>query len=467
VRRLLIGGSVVLGLLAGYGVADAEDVLPGVVTLSPAPSADSSPSRSAAPTYPPTPPLAPLLADPSSAAPVPTASVLAARLAPVMSALGADGGASVVDVLTGQLLYTSRGTTPRTPASTTKLLTAVAALSALGPAATLPTKVVQGTTAGQVVLVGGGDMQLAAGTGSPRAVLGRAGLADLAAQTAKSLQYKGIRTVMLGFDDSIFSGPTLSSQWARTDATRGLVGPVTPLGLTARVPRFGHPAPADPSLATAQSFATALRTAGITVTGSPVRVTAPPTAMTLGVVQSAPVSDLVGWTLLTSDNTEAEVLARLAARATGGVGSFAGAAAHNVRVAAALGVPVSGIRLYDGSGLARSDLIPPVTLTTLLASAAASDRPGLRSLFADLPVAGFSGTLVYRFEDRASGAGAGLVRAKTGTLRGVNTLAGITVDVDGRLLAFAFLADHRTAAQGSAADLLDRAASTVATCGCR
>lgn len=466
-RRLLIGGSVVLAVLAGYAVADAEDVVPGVLTLSPAERTDPPAPSPVTPTYPPTQAGPPLLADPTDAAPLPAASVLAARLAPLVSALGAGGGASVVDVLTGRTLYTSRGTSPRTPASTTKLLTAVAALAALGPDTTLPTKVVQGTTAGQVVLVGGGDMQLATGGGSAQAVLGRAGLADLAAQTAKSLQDKGVRSVSLGFDDSIFSGPALNPRWMRTDATQGLVGPVTPLGLAAHVPRFGHPAPADPSLAAAQAFATALRRAGISVSAPVARVRAAGTATTLGVVQSAPVRDLVGWTLLTSDNTEAEVLARLAARAAGGVGSFAGAAAHNVRVAAALGVPTNGVRLYDGSGLARSDLIPPVTLTTLLAKAAAGDRPQLRSLFADLPVAGFSGTLAYRFQDRSSAAGAGVVRAKTGTLRGVSTLAGITVDVDGRLLAFAFMADHRTAAQGSAADLVDRAASTVAACGCR
>jgi D-alanyl-D-alanine carboxypeptidase/D-alanyl-D-alanine-endopeptidase (penicillin-binding protein 4) len=106
-------------------------------------------------------------------------------------------------------------------------------------------------------------------------------------------------------------------------------------------------------------------------------------------------------------------------------------------------------------------------LTGLLAKVAGSSDPGLRSLFGGLPVAGYSGTLVHRFTDRATQAGAGVVRAKTGTLMGVNTLAGVTIDVDGRLLAFAFMADHRTPALGSAAELVDRAASTLASCGCR
>jgi D-alanyl-D-alanine carboxypeptidase/D-alanyl-D-alanine-endopeptidase (penicillin-binding protein 4) len=247
----------------------------------------------------------------------------------------------------------------------------------------------------------------------------------------------------------------------------GQIGPVTALGLAAAAPRFGHAAPADPSATAAQAFVSALRHAGVSVAGVPRRVKAGPGAQTLGVVRSAPVRDLVDYTLLTSDNLEAEVLARLGAHAAGGAASFTGAAAHNLRAAAALGVPVSGARLYDGSGLARADLIPPQTLTAVLAAAAGSARPELRSLFAGLPVAGFSGTLVHRFTDRLSRAGAGIVRAKTGTLRGVNTLAGVAVDADGRLLAFAFMADHRTAKLGSAADLVDRAASTIATCGCR
>ena len=161
------------------------------------------------------------------------------------------------------------------------------------------------------------------------------------------------------------------------------------------------------------------------------------------------------------------MLARLAAQAAGGVASFAGAAANNVRAAAALGVPVRGVRLYDGSGLARSDLIPPQTLVALLAKSATAARTALRTMFAGLPVAGYSGTLANRFHDPRTRVGAGVVRAKTGTLLGVNTLAGITVDADGRMLAFAFMSDHGAAALGSGRDVLDRAASTLAACGCR
>jgi serine-type D-Ala-D-Ala carboxypeptidase/endopeptidase (penicillin-binding protein 4) len=61
---------------------------------------------------------------------------------------------------------------------------------------------------------------------------------------------------------------------------------------------------------------------------------------------------------------------------------------------------------------------------------------------------------------------AGFVRAKTGTLIGVATLAGTVVDRDSRLLAFAFMSDG-TSDTDAARAALDRAATALAACGCR
>ncbi len=113
-----------------------------------------------------------------------------------------------------------------------------------------------------------------------------------------------------------------------------------------------------------------------------------------------------------------------------------------------------GARFHDGSGLDRTDLITPGLLTALLTEAAAPDRPQLRPVLTGLPVAHFTGTLAARYTDGA----AGLVRAKTGTLTGVNTLAGTVTTPDGRLLAFAFLTNATTDAW-AAQSALDRAAT--------
>ena len=84
-------------------------------------------------------------------------------------------------------------------------------------------------------------------------------------------------------------------------------------------------------------------------------------------------------------------------------------------------------------------------------------------------MAGWSGTLTERYKNPSSpgGRGAGVVRAKTGTVRNTDTLAGIVVDADGRLLAFALLADHVQGSDDAARAALDKIAETLAGCGCK
>ena len=61
--------------------------------------------------------------------------------------------------------------------------------------------------------------------------------------------------------------------------------------------------------------------------------------------------------------------------------------------------------------------------------------------------------------------GQGVVRAKTGTLSGVNTMAGVLTTADGRLLVFAIMASGSPGAvPGRAA--LDKVAAKLVSCGC-
>jgi D-alanyl-D-alanine carboxypeptidase/D-alanyl-D-alanine-endopeptidase (penicillin-binding protein 4) len=106
----------------------------------------------------------------------------------------------------------------------------------------------------------------------------------------------------------------------------------------------------------------------------------------------------------------------------------------------------------------------------VLRLAAGPAHPDLHDLVIGLPVAGWSGTLADRYMSGSATKGAGTVRAKTGTLTGVSSLAGLVHDVDGRLLAFAFVADrvpNSDAGTVAAEAALDRIAATLAGCGCR
>ncbi|MCZ0971384.1 D-alanyl-D-alanine carboxypeptidase/D-alanyl-D-alanine-endopeptidase [Streptomyces albulus] len=170
---------------------------------------------------------------------------------------------------------------------------------------------------------------------------------------------------------------------------------------------------------------------------------APPSAPErIAVVHSLPLSDLVERMLTYSDNDIAEALARQTALAAHRPASFDGAAAAVRDALAAQHLPLAGAVFADGSGLDQDDKVSANLLSHLLLAAAASNQPDLRPIVTGLPVAAFTGTLSGRYVGDT--AGAGTVRAKTGTLTGVNTLAGTVVDADGRLLAFAFMTTGTT-----------------------
>ncbi|MCI0688729.1 MAG: D-alanyl-D-alanine carboxypeptidase, partial [Sporichthyaceae bacterium] len=156
-------------------------------------------------------------------------------------------------------------------------------------------------------------------------------------------------------------------------------------------------------------------------------------------------------------------MARQAALAKGQPASFAGGAAATKAALADLGVASpESLGLVDGSGFSYDSRVTANQLTGILFRASSPRYPQLRAIISGLPVAGYSGTLF----NRDQGAGMGSVRAKTGTLNGVNALAGYVVDADGRLLAFAVVGNG-TANRIQAERALDRLAAGIASCGCR
>ncbi|MFI1168392.1 D-alanyl-D-alanine carboxypeptidase/D-alanyl-D-alanine-endopeptidase [Streptomyces sp. NPDC020801] len=383
----------------------------------------------------------------------------AAVLDPLLSGteLGTRHSAAVVDVATGRRLYGQGAGESFTPASTTKIATAVAALSALGADHRLTTRAALEPDTGELVLVGGGDPTLTARENAR----GWASLRTLADDTAAALTRRGLSRVTLSYDTTLYAGPELHPIGVNDN-----LAPVSALmadeARTDGSARGPAPRAIDPAADAARTFARLLSAHGIRTT-APGLSKATGRAETLAAVSSPPLSDVVERMLTNSDNDIAEALARQTAAATGGRPDFDGGAAAIAAQLTRLGLPLTGAAFHDGSGLNRADRLTADLLTSLLRKAGDPAHPELRAVLTGLPVAGFTGTLADRY---TSDGAAGVVRAKTGTLTGVNALAGTVVDRDGHLLAFAFLTENTTGPEAAQA-ALDRTATALANCGCR
>lgn len=177
------------------------------------------------------------------------------------SALGDSHAAAVADVTTGERLYDADAGKALVPASTTKIATAVAALSALGPDHRLTTRTALEPDTRELVLVGGGDPTLTARARGG----GWASLRTLAADTAHALHERGIREITLSYDTTLFTGPALHPIGVNDN-----LAPVSALtvdegrtddSVSGPVIRVGDPA-ADAAI----RFAGFLKEAGITTT---------------------------------------------------------------------------------------------------------------------------------------------------------------------------------------------------------
>ena len=411
----------------------------------------------------------PVLGPLAGTAPSATAAGVGAVLDPLASARGlGEFTGSVTDPATGTVLWSRTAGTPLVPGSTVKLLTSAATLLTLDPTERLVTRVVAGPEPGTVVLVGGGDPTLTALPAEKVGVYPDPARLTALADAVRKAAPVPVRRVLV--DTSRYRGPTMQATWDPVDVDGGFVTPIEPLMLDG-----GRKDPAEPD--GARVFDPAL-TAGRALAGllgadagSVAEGTAAPGATVLGKVASAPVSDLVEHTIRTSDNVLAEMLAREVAIERKAEPSFEGAAAQTLLALSQAGFDTAGAELVDGSGLSTADRVPAQLLGAVLAEAAAPaqgarDTQFLRPIVTGLPVAGGDGTLVDRFANGSpSASGRGVVRAKTGTLTGVSSLAGIVTDADGRLLVFALMSNGVN--PGLVRPKLDAIAAQLGRCGCR
>ncbi|MBV9817387.1 MAG: D-alanyl-D-alanine carboxypeptidase [Solirubrobacterales bacterium] len=353
-----------------------------------------------------------------------------------MRQAGVYSGAEVVDLDTGQTLFSHNADTPRLPASIEKLFTTTTALTRFGAGAHLSTTVlgagqVRGSTYhGSLYLRGGGDPTF----GSP-------GFDDAAYGTGATMPHlvanlissTGIRAL----SGSIVADETLFDADRGTPATGDqpsidVEGELSALAYDRGwsdadgTAYFAHPA-----LQAGEQFAAALRAAGVRLPRH-LRITAgatPSSAHQLAFAGSPRIATLVALTNTPSDNFFAEMLLKgLGARYGTGGTTADGAAVVRAQVARSFDIHP---RLNDGSGLSRYDRTTPDQVVALL-----GDEWADPAFTASLAVAGETGTLVDEMQGTIA---QGRCRAKTGTLHDVSNVAGYCRARDGHTLAYAFL----------------------------
>jgi D-alanyl-D-alanine carboxypeptidase/D-alanyl-D-alanine-endopeptidase (penicillin-binding protein 4) len=366
------------------------------------------------------------------------AATVEAQTASNATLLGQVPAGSCVRIVDGDTVVAETGSgSPVIPASNEKLFVAAVALDALGPDYTFTTEVrgpqpLAGTIAGHVYLVGGGDPVLrTADVPDPLRYpsFNTTALEPLADQLVAA----GITTIdgdIVG-DGSRYDDEFRVADWG-DDIDSSEAGPYDALLVNDGLVSPGNYG-LDPNRSAARILYDLLVARGVTITGAAANAAAPADAglVTLGSIQSRPLTDVLVEMLHTSDNNTAEMLLKeIGYKATGQGTRQAGLDTIKATLAR-WGVPLAGVDLHDGSGLDRDDRATCDALAAVIGATPVSDE--LDSL---LPVAGRDGTL----KDQLLGTPAeGWMQAKTGSLTDVKALSGTQPAGDGRPLDFSLV----------------------------
>jgi D-alanyl-D-alanine carboxypeptidase/D-alanyl-D-alanine-endopeptidase (penicillin-binding protein 4) len=314
------------------------------------------------------------------------------------------------DLQTGETLFSEHEGLSLAPASNEKLAVTYAALAVLGPQFRIETDVVgRGEQDGAVwrgtlVLVGQGDPTLSS-----------RGLASLANQVRAA----GITRVTGGVlgDESFFDSRRTAPGWKRWF----YVNESPPLSaLTVDRTRYAGRTSRNPALSAALLFRTALRRAGVYVTGGAGTGVERGDELPLASLESPPLAAIVRWMDRQSDNFTAELLLKQLGTEIATPGTTASGSAYVAQTLAAAGIPLAGVRIVDGSGLSLLDRVTVRELAGIL-RAAWADPDVQPAFFAALPVAGRSGTLSDRMRRPPA---RGHVAAKTGSTQQASALSG-------------------------------------------
>lgn len=320
-------------------------------------------------------------------------------------------GLLVYDLTADSVLYHRGEKQTLRPASTMKLLTAITALDQLGGSYQFRTslrysgEVVDSVLTGNLYCVGGMDPMFE--------------IIDMNAFVESVLRL-GVKTIrgnlvaVTSFKDTLLLG----EGWCWDDDNPQL----TPL-LVSRKDEF------------MSKFVEMLRAAGVEVDAPITTGTLSKESLTI-CARSHSLRDILLPMMKDSDNLYAESVFYQAAST---VASRPATAAHGRQAVketlGRAGVKDIQYRIADGSGLSLYNYVTPELMVKLLIYAY-RHRGIYMELFPTLPVAGQDGTLKKRMVKSVAN---GRVRAKTGTVTGVTTLAGYCASLNGHMLVFSIM----------------------------
>jgi len=178
-------------------------------------------------------------------------------------------------------------------------------------------------------------------------------------------------------------------------------------------------------------------------------------------VSSPPLSEIIEFSLLWSDNVLSDRLARNAAAELGYPRDSFGINLAFQETLDLLGVNTNGLNAIDGSGLSRNNRVSARTIVELLSKI--RTEPKFQAIYDGLPVSGETGTLRNRYHDFGSSA-KGLVKAKTGWINTSVTLAGY-VEAGESEYVFAVIASNVNPTENSrdrARKIIDKMLATIA-----
>jgi D-alanyl-D-alanine carboxypeptidase/D-alanyl-D-alanine-endopeptidase (penicillin-binding protein 4) len=180
-------------------------------------------------------------------------------------------------------------------------------------------------------------------------------------------------------------------------------------------------------------------------------------ALTLFTQVSPPLSEILPGMMKPSQNWIAETLLATVGLELGEAGTARAGAAVVDSMFAAWGLPTNELRVRDGSGLSRYNLMSPDLIADLLAAMQRS--PHREVWIASLPVGGEDGTLASRMAEPPLH---GKVQAKTGSLSGVRALSGYLEAESGRRFIFSVVVNNHARTSSTVDRVVDAALEAIA-----